>query len=144
MDLLTADVPKEGELFFRLNAFREGYNAEFLGHTDDGTDDRAAGLAHGGDEFHVDLKFVEFIVLQDVEGAIARAEVIHPNLIAGFAEAFDLVADIGVRGHDALGDFDMEQFARDAIFLNGPLDVGQDVAGNEVETGKVKGHRSDL
>ena len=80
--LFTADLPQEVDLGLRFRPFGQGMDPQFLSHEDDGLEDAAALFIKIAQKGHVDLEFVEMVVMQDVERRIGTAEVVEPDLIA--------------------------------------------------------------
>ena len=99
-------------------------HADLLGHLHHRGEDAAGALAEGAEKTHVQLEFVEAVVLEHVQGGIAAAEVVHPDLIAGLPEAFHHVAHLSLLfGKDAFGDLYIEKIVGDmagtGVFIHG-------------------------
>ena len=102
MYLFTAKLLHYTILLPGLYALDERGDAHIPGHLDDvGYDDVifAAGreILH---EFHVDLDKVKIHLLQQVEGGVFAAEIIHPHIKAVFAETADLIAQHFLIGYE--------------------------------------------
>ena len=142
LDLFAADGFQEFVLFLCLHAFSEGADADILRHLHRGLDDVLGPLGEVGEEGHVDFEFVEVVILQRIERGVAAAEVVHPHLVSGGAEAVEDDADFsGVLHKHALCDFYAQERAGDAVFVSDAFDFFIDVAGEEVHAGQVEGNR---
>ena len=80
--LFTTNGLQKVDLGLRFCSFSQGMDTQFLGHEDDSLEDAAALFIEIAQKGHVDLEFIEMIVMQDVERRIGTAEVIEPDLIA--------------------------------------------------------------
>ena len=133
LELLAADGLQERDLLRRLHALGECVHAELLRHGYDSREQLAARRVERAQEVHVELDDVELIVLEHVEGGVAAAEVVEPDLIAARAESLDAVADeLAVLDKRVLRDLDAQQVAREVVFLHDAFDERDRVGQGEV------------
>lgn len=141
LDFFASDALQEIELFFRLDAFSEYLHADFFGHADGAFDDALRFFGEVRQEFHIDLQFIEAVVLEDIQRGIAAAEVVHPDLEACFMEIVDFFADLAeVMDEDAFSDFHIQHVVRDAVLVGDAVQFLEHFAGEEVDAGKVEGN----
>ena len=138
LEPVAADAPEEIHLLLGLHALHQGDHGDILGHGDHGGDDPLGAEVHVRQEAHVDLQLVEDVILQGVEGGIAAAEIVHPDLIAGAAELLnDPGQDAALYAEGALGDLDVEHIARHPVFPGQGLDDGEHIRRLKVDAGEV-------
>ena len=112
-------------------------DSEILGHADHGGQYHlrlGIGL-HLAQERHVDLDDVELVILEVVERRVAAAEVIHPDLVAGIAEALDLLAENS--GDGAFRDLDVQIGRLYVEFRAAALDLHEHVGELEVKSRQI-------
>ena len=147
LQLVAANAPQEADVLLRLHALHHCVYPQLQGHFHQlGQDDPALGAGvELAQEGHVKLNQVEVKGLQQVQGGIAAAEVVHPHLVAHGAQSVDLGAHIlGILRHGALGDLHVQQVTAHAGGRHPPLDLLHHVAGGEVGPGDVHRHRHDV
>ena len=149
LHLFTADVPKVTELLLRLDAFRQGLYLNFLGHLHHGRQYAPGAKIEGAQKAHVHLNLIELKILQEIEGGIRAAEVIHPDLIPCPAELIDGIVELALLlRHHAFGDLDVEEVVGDLIVGDNIIDRLEDVAEDEIEARQIDrdrdGDRSGL
>ena len=144
LDHLTADGLEELELRLGLHALCERAYANALGHVHNRAYDLAGMLVllQAAEEGHVYFQYVELIVLEQVERAVAASEVVHPDLVSRLADALHLRTEelVGLveRG---LRDLYVEQGPVDAVFVDKGLYLAKYVAELKVQAREVYGCR---
>ena len=86
LDLFTAHFPEKLQLFPGFHTFRQSVDSQGFGHEDDGGDDLFAPGVQVAEKGLVDFDQVEMVIVEQVQGGIGTAEIIHPQLVAAGVE----------------------------------------------------------
>ena len=93
------------------------------------------------EELHIHLQLVEPVILQHVQGGVAAAEVVHPDLIARALEAGDDAAHEGfVVAEGALRDLDADKVFWHPVLRHRRLHHGEHIAQLTVQPGEIDGY----
>ena len=138
--LLAADFLQEIHLLLRLDTLCQRFQAKTLRHAHHRTDNDAGNFVQVREERHVNLELVELVVLEGIQRRISAPEIVHPDLETRQAEALDFALHVRVRRHDALGDFDTDEFVANPEPPERPFDHLEDVAAGKIQARKVERH----
>ena len=87
---------------------------------------------------HVDLQFIELIILERIQGRIAASEIIHPDLEAGPVEFRNHLAhQLLLLSHEAFGDLNIDQAAGNLIKADCIVHFLENIAERKIQTGQV-------
>ena len=136
--LLAADFLQEIHLLLRLDTLCQRFQAKALRHAHHRTDNDAGNFVQVREERHVNLEFVELVVLEGIQRRISTPEIVHPDFVTGKAEPLYFPLDIRVRRHDALRNLDTDKFVVYPILCKRPFDHLENVAADKVQAGKVE------
>ena len=93
---------------------------------------------------HVELNEIKVNLLQHVQGRIAAAEVVHPDLEAQLLKTPDLFFDkLEILAEGALGDLDRQHRARDPRLVDPTANLLHDIAAVKVRAREVDGLRHE-
>ena len=146
LELGAADLLQKADLFLRLHALADRLQAQRRGHLHQlGQNDLPAiSLVQLLHEAHVEFDQVKANALQNVQGRVAAAEIVHPHREAEILKTRDLFLDKGkVAADDALGDLDGDPVAADARLIHAPADLLNHITGVEIRPGQVDGVRDN-
>ena len=140
LDELAAGADEEVALAGGLDALAETCDAELVDHVDEVGHNLAAAAVFGqvGHEDHIHLDQIEGHALQEGEGGVARAEVVHPDLVAQGLQLFCGVHDdVHILGKCALRDLDSDAVRGDARLLHAGVDLMDKIQFVKIIAGEI-------
>ena len=142
LEFVAADLLQELDLFFCFHSFCQGINAKFIGHFHEFFNDYGVLPVEPEtlDKLHVQFDQVKVKILQHIKGRETGAEVVHPDIEAGFVETPDLFFQVLLI--DALygfRNFNNEHFGRKLCVPDPFADFRYHVAAFKVVPGNVDG-----
>ena len=95
-------------------------------------------------EAHVKFDQIKFDALQNVQGGVTAAEIIHPDSKSKLTEPFDLFFhEIKIIADDAFGDLYRYHIPPETRGINAIPDLFNDITGIEIRPGKIDRMRND-
>ena len=141
LELFASDIPQETEHLLRFHALHQRMDTHVLGHVDDGGQHLPGLCVHAAHKAHVHLQLIEGVILEHVQRGKPAAEVIHPDLVACFAEPIQCGVDpLRHVREQALGDLNMEVVSGDAVFRSAAIHLVEDVTQLKIQPGEVNGN----
>ena len=142
LHLFAAVVLQKLKLFLRFHPLRQAAGADSLIHGNDGTDNVSGPFAGASQKGHVDFQHIKGIVLQQVQGRIAAAEIIHPDFIARLPEPPEALPYVGVPGSEqSFRDFNMNHVPGHIVLQHPVLHFLENIALQEIQAGQVHRYR---
>ena len=141
LDLFTADLFQEGQLFFRFHAFCQGMDSQGLGHEHDGGDDFLPLVVQVLQEGLIDLQLIEMVVVEHVQGGIGTAEIVQPDFVAAGVEFLEGLENVGgMLDQGAFRHFNAQEVPLEPVFPYHFFHQMEGVGDQEIHPGEVHGN----
>ena len=130
----AADLLQEFHLFQRLYALGQRPDTDILCHGHRGAHDISGFLRERRQETHIQFQHVKLVILQQCQGRIPAAEIVHPDLIACLPEVCDHIPHQAfIRRDHAFGDLDMNIIPGNVVLCDRFFHHGKHILHDEVQ-----------
>ena len=141
LHFFAADIPEIAVMLLRLHALHQRMDIDVLGHLHDGGGDTLRPQIEGPEELHIQLDLVKGKLLEDIQGRIGAAEIVHPDLIPGRPEpVYDPFQLFLLISHYALGNFKVNIFMGNLVLADDPVRQVEDIAKSKIKPRQI--HRN--
>ena len=144
LSLITAYHFQENKLFLCFNSLSQGLYPQLLSHIYNGGNYklRLRVRIQSLQEFHINLQYIKLIVLENIQGRIATAKVIHPYLVSSLTEAFYMPGKGSILITKCrFCNLHMQKLYRHIIFLPNGIHLCKNVTELKVQTRKIYRYR---